>query len=151
MSYTYAGNPYASAIHEVHYRLGNTDPSNPVATDEEAAFALAESRGNTYLAAAMLAESKALEFVHRPAVVMRGDRTTQHRDQAQNFLMLAQTLRLQASIRTTTIYGGGLDAGEKQAGRADRGTVQPFARKDLHVGPPVLAPASGDSTLARED
>lgn len=137
MSYTYAGNPYASPVHETHYRLGNTDPSNPIATDEEAAFALAEHRGNTYLAAAALAESKALEFVHRPALVRRGDTTRMHQNQAQNFLALAQMLRLQASLRTTTVYAGGLAVGEKQAARADTGTVQPFARKDLHLGPPL--------------
>ena len=135
----------------MHYRLGNTDPSSPIATDEEAAFALAEHGGNTYLAAAALAETKALEFVHRPTMVRQGDSTRMHQNQAQNFLMLAQTLRMQASIRTTTIYAGGLSAGEKQAARAERGTVQPFARKDLHMGPPLPPASSGDTGLERED
>ena len=64
-------------------------------------------------------------------------RTTSFASLSQNFLALAQTLRLKASIASVTIYGGGISVGEQQAARADTGTVQPFARKDLHVGPPL--------------
>jgi hypothetical protein len=133
MSWTYSGNPAASAVDETHYRLGDVNPSMPIATDEECAFALTEHRGNTYLAAAALAENKALEFLYRPTMVKKGDRSTSYADQAQAFLTLAKQLRNNASLATTTVYAGGLSRSEKDAARRDTETVQPFARVDLHT------------------
>jgi hypothetical protein len=132
MAWTYSGNPLASPVDEVHYRLGDVNPANPISTDEECAFALAEHRGNTYLAAAALAETKALEFLYRPTTVKKGDRTTSYTDQAAAFMTLARQLRTNASLKTTTLYAGGLDVTEKDADRQDTNAVQPFARKDLH-------------------
>ena len=146
MSWTYSGNPAASLVDETHYRLGDVSPDRPIATDEECAFALQEHRGNTYLAAAALAETKALEFLYRPTTVKRGDRTTSYADQAQAFLTLAKQLRQNASLATTTLYAGGLSRGEKDANRRERDLVQPFARVDLHT--PRLWP--GPDTEARE-
>jgi hypothetical protein len=133
MAWTYSGNPAASLVDETHFRLGDVNPSMPIATDEECAFALAEHRGNTYLAAASLAENKALEFLYRPTTVKRGDRTTSYADQAQAFLTLAKQLRNNASLATTTVYAGGLSRGEKDSQRRDTDAVQPFARADLHT------------------
>jgi len=131
MSYTYQGNPSASPIDLVHFLLGDTDPGNPISTDEECAWAYCANGNNAYLAAADLAETKALTFVNRPLSGLKGGRTTAG-DEAQAFLMLAQTLRLRASVKTTSLYAGGLSVSEKQADRADGDLVQPFARKDLH-------------------
>jgi hypothetical protein len=146
MAWTYSGNPAASGIDEVHYRLGDVNPSMPIATDEECAFALAEHRGNTWLAAAAVAETKALEFLYRPTTVKKGDRTTSYTDQAQAFMTLARQLRANASLRTTTLYAGGQDVGEKDANRRDTSLVQPFARADLHNPRPRLE----SDTEARE-
>jgi hypothetical protein len=146
MSWTYSGNPAASAIDTVHYRLGDVSPDRPIATDEECAFALAEHGGNTWLAAAAVAETKALEFLYRPTTVKKGDRTTSYADQAQAFLTLARQLRANASLRTTTLYAGGQDVGEKDANRRDTSVVQPFARADLHNPRPYRS----SDTEARE-
>ena len=148
MAYTYSGNPSSSLTDEVHFRLGNTDPSNCIATDEECAFALAEHRGNTYLAAAMLAESKGMEFLYKPSTVKRGERTVSYADMANHFLTLAKQLRNNASLATTTLYAGGLDVGEKEAERRDTSLTQPFASKHLHE----QASRHGDTiSYARED
>src|SRR5262245_13993314 len=136
MSYTYSGNPAASPVDTVHYRLGDVDPAAPIATDEECAFALCENGQNTYLAAAALAEAKALTFVNRPISVKRGDRTTTYANGAEAYLMLARSLRLQASMQTTTIYAGGQSVTEKRADRLDPTLVQPFATVDLHTPRP---------------
>jgi hypothetical protein len=132
MSWTYSGNPAASLVDETHYRLGDVNPSQPIATDEECAFALREHRGNTYLAAAALAETKAAEFVYRPSQITREGRTTRYDNQAANFLALARTLRMQASLRTTGLYAGGLSGAEHEADATDRDLRQPFATKHLH-------------------
>lgn len=133
MSWTYSGNPAASGVDEVHYRLGDVRPDNPIATDEECAFALAEHRGNTYLAAASLAETKAYELLARPMMVRRGDRITSYGDAAQAFLTLARQLRNNASVATTSLYAGGLSVGEKSSNRRDTDMPPPFARVDLHT------------------
>jgi hypothetical protein len=138
-AWTYSGNPAASLVDETHYRLGDVNPSQPIATDEECAFALTEARGNTYLAAAALAENKAMEFLYRPTTVKKGDRTTSYADQAQAFLTLAKQLRNNASLATATPYAGALSRGEKASNRRDTDLVQPFARVDLHV--PRLLPS----------
>ena len=151
MSYTYSGNPAVSPIDMVHFRLGNVNPASPIATDEECAQALADNHGNTWLAAADLAETKALEFLWRPTTVRQVDgASVSYADQAAAFQALAQRLRQNASLRTATVYAGGLSIGEKQAARADTGLVQPFARKDLHVRPPIRL-AAPDTFDARED
>lgn len=133
MSWTYSGNPNASAIDQTHFLLGDVRPDNPLATDEECSFALTQHRGNTYLAAASLAETKAYELMARPVEVKRGDRTTKYVDPVQAFFALAQRLRQNASLATSTVYAGGLDVSEKEADRLDLSLVQPFARKHLHL------------------
>ena len=133
MSWTYSGNPAASLVDATHFYLGDTSPSDPVATDEECVFELCRNKNNPLLAAASLAETQAARFAMRPTSVKRGDRTTNYGDGAQAYLMLAQSLRLKASIASTTIYAGGIDVGDKQAERRDQSTVDPFATKDLHT------------------
>ena len=131
MSYTYAGNPAASKVDEVHYRLGDVDASNPISTDEECAFALCEHGGNAYLAAAALAETKGMEFLYKPSI-RRGDRWVTYTDRANHFLTLARQLRNNASMATTNIYVGGQSESEKKADRHSLDQVQPYMRTTLH-------------------
>jgi hypothetical protein len=150
MSWTYAGNPNAGPVDETHFLLGDVDPSNPLATDEECLKALEYTHGNAYLAAADLAETKALVFALRPTSVKRGDRSTSWGDAAAAFRNLAATLRMRASVHTATVYAGGLSHGEKYSAAHDAALVQPFARKDLHsLWPP--ASQSGTPNIMRED
>ena len=132
-AWTYSGNPAASKIDETHFRLGDVNPAQMIATDEECAFALQECRGNTYLAAAMLAENKAMEFLYRPTMVKRGDRITSYADQAQAFLTLAKQLRNNASLAVATVYAGAMSVAEKMSNRRHTDQPQPFARVDLHT------------------
>jgi hypothetical protein len=133
VSYTYSGSPAASPVDATHFYLGDTDPNNPLSTDEECAFALCQYGQNPMLAAAYLAETKALTFATRPQMVRKGDRMTQYGDAVQGFLTLAKTLRMQASLATTTVYAGGLSVSEKDADRRNTDLPQPFARKNLHI------------------
>lgn len=110
---------------------------------------MTQSHGNTYLAAASLAETKALQFVWRPTTIKKGDRSTTYADPAAAFRLLAATLRQQASLHTATVYAGGLSQSEKQSARRDTDLTQPFARKDLHV---QRAPTpAATTTLERDD
>ena len=137
MSYTYSGNPSSSKVDETHYRLGNTNPANPIATDEEVRFALANNGGNTWLAAAEIAENKSMEFLWQPTRVIRSDGSGVHRDnQADHFMVMARQLRLNATIATVTPgYVGGLSQSEHDADAQEAGLRQPFARKHLHEPP----------------
>jgi len=103
-----------------------------MSTDEECAFALAQNGNHPMLAAAALAETKALQFAMRPTQVKRGDRSTSYGDAGQAFTMLARQLRLNASIASTTVYAGGLSVSEHDADRRDLTLTQPFVDKHLH-------------------
>ena len=142
MSYTYSGNPASSPCDEVHFLLGDTDPSNVLATDEECIYALCQNRYNPFLAAADVAETKALSFVNRKLSPSTG-RTTA-RDEAQAFLTLAATLRMRASVKTATLYAGGLSESEKTADRGSADLTQPFARKHLHEMTPHHLPSAAE-------
>jgi hypothetical protein len=107
-------------------------PDRPIATDEECAFALGEARGNTYIAAALLAETKAMEFLYRPSTVRKGDRMTSYADMATHFLTLAKQLRNNASMATTTLYAGGLSESEHQSAMQDADLRQPAYTKHKH-------------------
>jgi hypothetical protein len=135
--WTYSGNPQASPVDLVHYRLGDTNPSEPMATDEECSQALLDHGGNSWLAAASIAETKAAHFLNRPLSVKRGDRTTTYADPVQGFLLLARTLRMQASTKTTSVYAGGLSKQEHASDAGDADLTQPFARKELLPARPV--------------
>jgi hypothetical protein len=116
----------------VHYRLGDVNPASPLATDEECAQALTDAGGNTYLAAAMLAESKAMVFLLRPTTVTRDGRTVSYMQQADWFRTLAASLRLQATMQTGSAYAGGIEAAERRADQRDTSLNQPFVTKELH-------------------
>jgi hypothetical protein len=146
VAYTYSGNPNSSLVDATHYHLGNTNPADPLATDEECAYALAMHRNHPMLAAAALAESKAAQFAMRPTMVRRGERITSYGDAAQAFLLLARQLRSTASLATTAPYAGGIERGEKEAEHRDARLVRPWARVDLHT-PPSL---SDTATEARD-
>jgi len=149
MSYTYSGNPASSPVDATHYYLGDTNSGDPIATDEECAFALCQNGHNPMLAAADLAETKALQFVWRPTMVKKGDRTTMYAAQVEGFRMLAASLRAKASLATTGLYAGGLDVSEHQSDAADLSLRQPFATKHLHETSPHHR--AGVFDLSRED
>lgn len=135
MSWSYTGNPAGSALDLVRFRLGDVEGEYPIASDEECLQALSDAGGNSYLAAAAIAETKATVFLMRPTREKRGDRVIEWGEQALAFKTLAQTLRLAASLRTTTVYAGGIDQGEKDAARHDHSMTQPAFRTRLHERP----------------
>ena len=149
MSWSYSGNPGGSGLDLVRFRLGDTDPSAPLASDEECLQALSDERGDSWLAAATIAESKALSFLWRATRERRGGRGVAGREieytqQAEVFKTLAATLRSQASIRTTGVYAGGIDQAEKDAARQDTTTVRPAFTTDRRPWAESWDEARGD-------
>jgi hypothetical protein len=127
--------PATSAVDLVRFRLGDVEPSNPLCSDEEILQALTDEHQDSWLAAATIAESKALSFLMRPTSEKRGERVVSYAAQAEAFQAFAQRIRLNASIRTTTIYAGGISEAEKQAARFPSDDVRPYARTRLHDSP----------------
>ena|SRR5580765_3073466 len=132
MSWSYSGNPATSALDLVRFRLGDVEGDYPIASDEECLQALRDAGGNSYVAAAIIAESKATVFFMRPSREKRGDRWIEWQEQALAFQTLAKTLRMNANIQTTSVYGGGIDAAEREAERRDRSLNQPVFTTHLH-------------------
>ena len=142
MAWSYSGNPATSPIDLTHFCLGDTDQNHPVASDEECYQALSDEGGNSYLAAAALAETKALQLMQRLVLTPKGVYATTLRSQAESFRLLAATLRAQASIRTTTLYAGGLSVVEHGADAAASDLPQPVFRMHLHEFPSITGAPS---------
>jgi hypothetical protein len=133
MTWSYTGDPLSSALDLVRFRLGDTEPSMPLCTDEECLMALSDHRGNAYLAAAALLDTKAVALL-RQSLTSGGKSAF---GEAEVFQTLAAHLRNQATIHSASVYAGGISRSDKQTQVRDRDRVKPFASVHLHEGRPV--------------
>lgn len=117
MSFSYSGDPAASDLDEVRYRLGDTDSSNPLLTDEEIQFQIDtwkdKYNSNTWVAAEC-AETLVAKFARE--ITYSADGVSVGGNELQDkFTALATTLRNQYNRSQT--YGppdaGGINAGEE--------------------------------------
>lgn len=132
MSFTYTGDPMSSPLDLVRYSLGDVEPSTPLCTDEECLYALSNAHGNAYLAAADLADTKALAFL-RPGA---GGTSREAYGQASAFRTLASHLRTLASVHSTAAYAGGISVSDKTQRATNNDTVRPAFTKHLHESRP---------------
>lgn len=108
--------------------MGDVDPSNPLCTDEECLFALSDSHGNAHLAAAALADAKALVLLRQPANISTRDA----REHVSAYRMLAATLRTQGTIHSTSVYAGGISVSDKRQQEQSQDRVKPAFTKHMH-------------------
>lgn len=135
MSFSYSGDPAASNLDEVRYRLGDTDSTNPLLTDEEIQFqintwVLDTTKGytNTW-AAAECAETIAARFAREVSYSADGVSVGGNELQTK-YTELAGTLRSQYD-RSQTL--GGPDAGGMIQGEEFDSTIKPLSfSKGMH-------------------
>ena len=120
MSFSYSGDPSASNLDEVRYRLGDTDSTNPLLTDEEIQFQIdtwvtdvSKGYNNTWVAAEC-AETISAKFARE--ITYSADGVSVGGNELQTkYSSLAGTLRSQYD--RSQIYGppdaGGILAGEE--------------------------------------
>ena len=88
----------------VRWRIGDTDSTDPLLTDEEIDAAVA-LEGNRYLAAALSAESIAAKFA-READKRVGPLAISASQKAQTYTKLAKRLRTEIATRVAPYAGG---------------------------------------------
>lgn len=126
MTWTYGGNPATSNRDWVRWRVGDTDTTDQLQTDEEITAALTVY-GSKYKAAASVARAIAAKF-SRKADTDMGQLSIRHSQKAKAYLELAA--EIDASV--------GLDAGRVGSiaiSRADRATE----REDTDRPEPAFA------------
>ena len=126
MSWNYSGDPAAVARDAVRFLVGQTSTGDDVlVTDEEIAYAIAQTRSN-YTAAAMCAEALAARY--RTASMESesiGDTSVTWGDRAGRLEGLAATLRRQGALRSVTPFLGGQSVGDRDTRQADTDLRQP--------------------------
>lgn len=94
MAWTYSGDPAASERDALRYRIGDTEPADPLRTDEELDYELAIGGGVT-LAAARACDGLMAKFA-RLCDVSDGDVSVRYGQKAEHYAALAATLRAEA-------------------------------------------------------
>ncbi|MFN3077019.1 MAG: hypothetical protein ABT940_09105 [Alphaproteobacteria bacterium] len=125
MTWTYSGNPASSNADTVRFLIGDTDSTDPLAQDEEIAFALAQ-RGSHYGAAAMICRAIAARFARLADQSVDAIHTS-HSQMNRAFLSQAAQLE-QLDMTRATPYAGGLSRSGKLSVEQDEDRRQPAFR-----------------------
>jgi hypothetical protein len=144
MSWSYSGNPAASALDEVRFLTRDTDSTATwTLQDAEILYATAKYPTNILLAAAVCAEAILGRFAQMYQSKHVGDLTLTVSNRHAQYLILAQQLRARANLAGVSIYAGGLSWTEKREQDADADRVAPAAKTD---GMNNSAPLNTDPT-----
>ena len=141
MAWTYAGDPAAQPRDAVRFLVGDTDAADPLASDEEIAWALAR-HGTATAAAAAVARAIAAGFA-RSVQRSVGDLGVNLAQRHAHYLALADRLAAEDRRAGAMPYAGGLSRADKQGARADADRVRPAFRLGVHdAGPAAPAPTA---------
>jgi hypothetical protein len=132
MSWHYA-NPLGSTKDQVRYLVGDTDPDDPLTSDEEIIWQLSENP-DVRLAAVAVARQIATVFA-RYATVRTQDTQVDWNARATQYRLIAQDLERQSSERSAIPYAGGISRSDKETVEADTDRVAPAFTKHLHDYP----------------
>lgn len=128
MSWTYSGDPSISNKDQVRFLVGDTDSSEPLATDEEIEFALTQN-SNVYAAAAFIADGISTYFMRCADSEEIGPVKVAYTSRVQFYSKRAADLLSKVGqYAQLTIYGGGIDIGDKTATDSDTSLVAPNFR-----------------------
>lgn len=122
MTWSYSGNPASSDKDAVRFHVGDTNPSDPLVSDEEIAFALTQEP-NVDLAAAYICEAIAAQL-SRSVNRRVGDVSVNGSDLAKAYQNKANDLRSRANASALPSFGG-RSISEKRNLDRDTNAVQP--------------------------
>lgn len=132
MSWHYA-HPLGSTKDQVRYLVGDTDPDDPLTSDEEIIWQLSENP-DVRLAAVAVARQIATLFA-RYATVRTQDTQVDWNARATQYRLIAQDLERQSSERSAIPYAGGIHVSDKESVEADTDRVIPAFGRELHQTP----------------
>lgn len=134
MAWTYSGDPASSDRDTVRFLVGDTVTTDPLATDEEIAWALGIN-SNVYIAASMIAESLATKFATMKVSVKIGPISEEYGNRAEFYAKRAKELKNNASANATLIpYAGGISLSDKEGLDSDNETIFKVGMDDNLVG-----------------
>lgn len=128
MTWTYTS-PGTSDKDWVRFRIGDTDTSDQLLSDEEI-LSLITEEGSKEAAAAVAAEGLAAEFSRRATSESVGDLRFQYGDQAARYERLADRLRTTFSSRNAAPIAGGISRSRKRLVKDDTDRVPPSFQRD---------------------
>lgn len=129
-TWTYSGNPNHSAKDQTRFHLGDTDPSDPLLSDEEIAWGLSQYNNSPMITASRLCENIIAKF-SRMADEAVGQVKINFRQKAQNMRDLQTTLRNRVAMEECGPFAGGISVSQKQANRANTDNVRPDFTKHM--------------------
>lgn len=141
MAFTYADTPATVPLDAVRLLTGDTDSGDPLLTDAEVAYYLAENGDNTYKAASEACKAIAAKLIRLPDIKTGRVQIT-NKDRARDFLALAKTLADKFLAGSVAPYAGGISKADKQTQEDDDDRVVPFFARNSFV------PPGGDNPLA---
>lgn len=140
--FTYDNDPENVPRDAVRLLIGDTDLEDPLLSDAEVAFYLAESNSNRYKAAMEACRAIAAKLSRRPDFTA-GRITVSNRDRAQAFLKLAEEIRKKHQLTTVRPFAGGISQADKSARERDTDRVEPFFTREMFKPDEVLNSESG--------
>lgn len=132
----YGDDPTNSPADQLRFYLGDTDPADPLLTDNEVAFLLAEY-GDVIRAAAEGAQRLAAKFAQQVTTTV-GRVSEQCSQRAAQFQALADKLKEKADSEiTASPFAGGISEDQKRTEEDDSDRVRPFFTTKTHDHPDV--------------
>lgn len=123
----YSGDPSTSPNDELRFILGDTDPNNPLFTDEEIQYML-DTAGSVYGAALLGCNSLIARYAGEVSRTI-GSLSVSASDKMKHYITLRDTIKSGAA-RAALPYAGGISKSDKLAREEDTDRVQPFFTRD---------------------
>lgn len=138
--WSYSGDPSATQLDAVRFKLGDIVPSDPLLTDAEINYCVS-SEGSTNEAA--IAAAKAVVAKYARLVSTTDDKISrEYQQRVEHFQGLVKELMANRGKRTVGIFAGGISKANKRTYESDTDRVPPAFTRDLHDNPRQGAPIS---------
>jgi hypothetical protein len=133
VTWTYSGDPAASARDAVRFLIRDTDHDNQQISDEEVAWLLSENGNNVYLAGASAATTVSAKLSNQVRTKTVGALSITYAARAQEYRTLASDLEAAANKKTAiAVYSGGISRADKDLQEEDTDWDQPAFRREMH-------------------
>lgn len=135
MSWTYDGDPSASALAYVRFLIGDTDTTDQQLTDEEINYILSINSDNAWQSAIQCAQTLGAKYQRR-ADSQVGDLRISASQIAKGYWDMAKRLQSDpVAAAGVAPYAGGISVADKDANRQETDRVPPAFTRDLMFTP----------------
>lgn len=126
-TYTYSGDPNASTLDELRFKIGDTMSTDWQLSNEELAYLIAGAGTNLDMAAIAACDELIAKYA-RLASQSVGSISVQYRERLENYQDLIGRLRRGLAPAP---YAGGISVGDKETQEADEDYDQPVFKRGM--------------------